>query len=79
MTARGTSTPTGRPVYTQTAEPTAEVVYGRRLLSDAAALIRDGAIGGPDEDLSPHDATRVRSEIASWLDMFARTLKAVSR
>lgn len=61
------------------AEPTVEVAYGRRLLSDAAALIRDGAIGGDAGDLTAHDASRVRAEVASWLDFFAVHLKNVTR
>lgn len=60
-------------------EPTPEVAYGRRLLAEAAALIRDGQLGGNADGLAVADATRVRAEIAGWLDLFAKSLKNVRR
>lgn len=53
------------------APPTAEVVYGQRILLAAAALIRDGQVGGAPEDLTLTEATRVRAEVAGWLDYLA--------
>lgn len=60
------------------APPTPEVVYGRQILAEAAALIRDGQLGGIPEGLTTHEATRARAEIAEWFDMFAATLKSVT-
>lgn len=69
---------TGRPAFTRPqAEPTPDVVYGRRVLAEAAALIRDGQLGGHPDGLTAHDATRARAEIAGWLDFFATHLKNV--
>lgn len=69
---------TGRTTFTRPqAEPTPDVVYGRRVLAEAAALIRDGQLGGQPDGLTAHDATRARAEIAGWLDFFATHLKNV--
>jgi hypothetical protein len=69
---------TGHRTFTRQTEPTAEVIYGRRILAEAAALIRDGQVGGNPEGLTTHEATRARAEIAEWFDMFAATLKSVT-
>jgi hypothetical protein len=60
--------------------PTAEVLYGRRVLAEAAALIRDGQLGGnvADFDLDPVEGRRACAEIALWLDIFAESLKSVT-
>jgi hypothetical protein len=52
-----------------------DLAYGRRVLADAAVMIRDGQVGGPADGLSVEDATRVRAEIASWIDLIAKSLK----
>lgn len=57
--------------FMRKAPPTPEVVYGQRILVEAAAQIRDGQLGGAPEDLSLVEAARVRTEIAGWFDYLA--------
>lgn len=64
--------------FTRQTEPTVEVIYGRRILAEAAALIRDGQLGGQPDGLTTLQAARARAEIAEWFDMFAAALKSVT-
>lgn len=70
---------TGHRDFLRKPEPSPETLYGRRVLSQAAALIRDGQVGGNSADfgIDPVDAARARAEVAGWLDMFAASLKNV--
>lgn len=69
LEARGLSR--GSLTFRRKAPPTAEVVYGQRILLEAAAQIRDGQLGGAPEDLSLVEATRVRTQVAGWFDYLA--------